>query len=393
MTIDARHGNARPAAEGGRAAVRRARLQEGDRPRHLPRRARQRRRGQLSLRRQARALPRGAAVGDRRDARHQRRRARGRRGAAAGGAAAPLHRASSCTACSTPGNDTVHKLINREMNDPTPALDALVEQGVRPRVEYLSGLIARDHRLRRRRTSACCAASPASRRRSLAYLPNPIAARLGFANKPTAGATSTRSPSTSRSSRSPACTPSAAPCMPADPADARLRAGGASRRLDQSRAARPLRSRRHRRRHRGSGERDGRGRTRRARRAGRARAARRRLPEHRLRAVEGAPALGPRGRGGAARAGARRPRRPASRPTSPSVMRRMRERRADISPHDSAARLRAAGVDVYFGDARFTGAVDDCRRRPHADVPPRGDRHRRPAGGAADSRPRRPCRT
>jgi pyruvate/2-oxoglutarate dehydrogenase complex dihydrolipoamide dehydrogenase (E3) component len=37
-----------------------------------------------------------------------------------------------------------------------------------------------------------------------------------------------------------------------------------------------------------------------------------------------------------------------------AVMRRMRERRADISPHDSAARLRAAGVDVYFGEARFT---------------------------------------
>ena len=36
-----------------------------------------------------------------------------------------------------------------------------------------------------------------------------------------------------------------------------------------------------------------------------------------------------------------------------SVMRRMRERRADISPHDSAVRLRAAGVDVYFGEARF----------------------------------------
>src|SRR4029077_9388578 len=38
-----------------------------------------------------------------------------------------------------------------------------------------------------------------------------------------------------------------------------------------------------------------------------------------------------------------------------AVMRRMRERRADISPHDSAERLRAAGVDVYFGEARFTG--------------------------------------
>jgi pyruvate/2-oxoglutarate dehydrogenase complex dihydrolipoamide dehydrogenase (E3) component len=38
-----------------------------------------------------------------------------------------------------------------------------------------------------------------------------------------------------------------------------------------------------------------------------------------------------------------------------AVMRRMRERRADISPNDSAARLRAAGVDVYFGDGRFAG--------------------------------------
>jgi pyruvate/2-oxoglutarate dehydrogenase complex dihydrolipoamide dehydrogenase (E3) component len=39
------------------------------------------------------------------------------------------------------------------------------------------------------------------------------------------------------------------------------------------------------------------------------------------------------------------------------AMRRMRERRADLAPHDSADRLRAAGVDVYFGDARFTGAA------------------------------------
>ena len=38
-----------------------------------------------------------------------------------------------------------------------------------------------------------------------------------------------------------------------------------------------------------------------------------------------------------------------------AVMRRMRERRADISPHDSAERLRAAGVDLYFGEARFAG--------------------------------------
>jgi len=36
------------------------------------------------------------------------------------------------------------------------------------------------------------------------------------------------------------------------------------------------------------------------------------------------------------------------------VMQRMRERRADISPHDSAERLRQAGVDVFFGLGRFS---------------------------------------
>jgi AcrR family transcriptional regulator len=84
----------------------------------------------------------------------------------------------------TPGNDTIHRLVQREMSDPTPALDALVEQGVRPRVEYLSGLIAEiigcppgDQRVLR------CVASVQSQ--TLSYLPNPIATRLGLATKPT----------------------------------------------------------------------------------------------------------------------------------------------------------------------------------------------------------------
>ncbi len=42
-------------------------------------------------------------------------------------------------------------------------------------------------------------------------------------------------------------------------------------------------------------------------------------------------------------------------PDFAAVMQRLRQRRADISPNDSAARLRAAGVDVHFGEARFTG--------------------------------------
>lgn len=36
-----------------------------------------------------------------------------------------------------------------------------------------------------------------------------------------------------------------------------------------------------------------------------------------------------------------------------AVMERMRELRADLSPHDSAARFRELGVDVYLGDGRF----------------------------------------
>src|SRR5438067_506664 len=38
----------------------------------------------------------------------------------------------------------------------------------------------------------------------------------------------------------------------------------------------------------------------------------------------------------------------------PAVMERMRRLRADLSPHDSAARFRALGVDVFLGLARFT---------------------------------------
>jgi pyruvate/2-oxoglutarate dehydrogenase complex dihydrolipoamide dehydrogenase (E3) component len=38
-----------------------------------------------------------------------------------------------------------------------------------------------------------------------------------------------------------------------------------------------------------------------------------------------------------------------------AVMARMRELRAAISPHDSAARFRALGVDVFLGHGRFTG--------------------------------------
>jgi AcrR family transcriptional regulator len=81
-------------------------------------------------------------------------------------------------------NAWMHRVITREMNDPTPALDALVEQGVRPRIEYLSGLIGEmigcdpaDERVLR------CVASIQAQ--SIPYLPNPIATRLGLTFTPT----------------------------------------------------------------------------------------------------------------------------------------------------------------------------------------------------------------
>ena len=37
---------------------------------------------------------------------------------------------------------TVHRLVTREMMNPTPALDAIAQQAVRPRMEYLSEVIA-----------------------------------------------------------------------------------------------------------------------------------------------------------------------------------------------------------------------------------------------------------
>ena len=77
------------------------------------------------------------------------------------------------------GHDTVHRLVQREIGDPTPALDALIEQGIRPRIEYLSRCVAdiigcppSDPRVLR------CVASIQAQ--SIAYRPHPIAARLGM---------------------------------------------------------------------------------------------------------------------------------------------------------------------------------------------------------------------
>jgi AcrR family transcriptional regulator len=73
---------------------------------------------------------------------------------------------------------TIHRLLTREMFDPTPALDQLVDQGLRPRLDHLLGLIARvldcdvdDPRVLRSAASI--------QAQTLAYLPNAVADRMG----------------------------------------------------------------------------------------------------------------------------------------------------------------------------------------------------------------------
>jgi AcrR family transcriptional regulator len=75
---------------------------------------------------------------------------------------------------------TVHRLIQRELDDPTEALDALVEQGVRPRVDYLAGLVAdMTGGKPTDQITLRCVASILSQ--TLVYVRrNPIAERLGF---------------------------------------------------------------------------------------------------------------------------------------------------------------------------------------------------------------------
>jgi AcrR family transcriptional regulator len=84
----------------------------------------------------------------------------------------------------TTPDDWIHRLINKEIADPTPAADALVEKGIRPRLDYLSAVIAdliqcpvSDPRVVRSVVSL--------QAQSLAYLPNPLAERLGLRRKPT----------------------------------------------------------------------------------------------------------------------------------------------------------------------------------------------------------------
>jgi AcrR family transcriptional regulator len=76
------------------------------------------------------------------------------------------------------GRDSwIHNLMSREMADPTPALDLVVEQAIKPRLAYVGGIVAE--------LMGC---EPGDRRvvpivasiqgQCLMYAPNPIAERL-----------------------------------------------------------------------------------------------------------------------------------------------------------------------------------------------------------------------
>ena len=74
-----------------------------------------------------------------------------------------------------------------------------------------------------------------------------------------------------------------------------------------------------------------------------------------------------------------------------AVMQRMRQRRARLAAHDSAERLRAAGIDVFFGTAAFADArsvlVDDRRLRFRRAVIATGSRPAAPSVPGLDSVP------
>lgn len=77
------------------------------------------------------------------------------------------------------GKTWLHRLFARELADPTPALDAIVERAIRPRVEYLSSIV-RDM-IGSDATDAAvfnCVASVQAQCIMMA-LPNPVGERLG----------------------------------------------------------------------------------------------------------------------------------------------------------------------------------------------------------------------
>jgi AcrR family transcriptional regulator len=84
-----------------------------------------------------------------------------------------------------PDNESIHLLITREMSDPTPALDALIEQGVRPRFDYLSGVVAAILRCDRSDPRVVRSVVSVQSQSVIYARPNRIAERMGLKFRPT----------------------------------------------------------------------------------------------------------------------------------------------------------------------------------------------------------------
>ena len=84
---------------------------------------------------------------------------------------------SLCRVMSSGNISWISRLVHRELSDPTPSLDALVDQALRPRVDDLARMVADILRCEvdDARVSQCVASIHAQ---WLLFVPNPIASRV-----------------------------------------------------------------------------------------------------------------------------------------------------------------------------------------------------------------------
>jgi AcrR family transcriptional regulator len=82
-------------------------------------------------------------------------------------------------------HSVIHKLVTRELSDPTAAFDDLVDHGMRPRIDYLSTLVM-DLLHCERRDPRVLRAVASVQAQTLFYFPNPVSARLGMKQRLTA---------------------------------------------------------------------------------------------------------------------------------------------------------------------------------------------------------------
>jgi TetR/AcrR family transcriptional regulator, regulator of cefoperazone and chloramphenicol sensitivity len=84
---------------------------------------------------------------------------------------------SLCRVMSSGNISWISRLVHRELSDPTPSLDALVDQALRPRVDDLSEMVADilDCDVDDARVGQCVASIHAQ---WLLFVPNPIASRV-----------------------------------------------------------------------------------------------------------------------------------------------------------------------------------------------------------------------